>query len=247
MSPGSVQPEPGQPESVELEPVQPEPDAAAAIFGARLGLARAYARELAGSGVERGLIGPREVLRLWDRHVLNCAAVVELIPPGSRVADIGSGAGLPGLVLAIARPDLVVTLVEPMQRRVAWLTEAVDVLGLAESVGVVRARGEELERSQFDVVTARAVAGLDKLVRWCLPLVRPGGELLALKGQSAAAELTSATDALRRLGARSWSIETCGVGVLQTPATVVRIVAGEEQVRTTSGRRNATSRRTRFT
>lgn len=224
-----------------------EPEAAAVVFGPRLVLARAYARELASSGVERGLIGPREVPRLWDRHLLNCAAMAELIPVGSRVADIGSGAGLPGLVLAIARSDLTVTLVEPMQRRVAWLTEVVDLLGLSESVGVHRGRAEEVEGFRFDVVTARAVAALDKLAGWCLPLVRPGGELLALKGRTAGEELTGATDELRRLGARSWSIEVCGKDLLEMPATVVRIVAGEGRASTGSPRRRSGSRRARFT
>lgn len=170
------------------------PDEAAVVFGAALDRATAYVRLLATDGTVRGLIGPREVPRLWDRHLLNSAALAPLIPTGARVVDVGSGAGLPGIPLALARPDITVALLEPLARRVTFLDECVDVLGLA-NVTVVRGRAEEgpARRSLggADVVTARAVAPLDKLAGWCLPLLRPGGRLLALKGSSAAEELRS--------------------------------------------------------
>ena len=149
------------------------------MFGVRLELAEQYAELLASAGVIRGLIGPRETPRLWERHLLNCAVLGELIPTDSTVCDIGSGAGLPGLVLAIARPDLTVTLVEPLLRRTTFLDEAVQELGL-DQVEVIRARAEELHgRRRFDVVTSRAVAPLPKLARWSLPLTRPGGVVVA--------------------------------------------------------------------
>ena len=164
-------------------------------FGDRLPLAIAYARLLVTDGVMRGLIGPREAPRIWERHLLNCAALAELIPPDARVVDVGSGAGLPGIVLAVARPDVSVILVEPLARRTAFLEEAVAALGLDRTT-VVRARAEELvpirgrpRIDRADVVTARAVAPLDRLTAWCLPLVADGGRLLALKGESAAEEV----------------------------------------------------------
>lgn len=185
-----------------------------------------FVGHLASSGVERGLIGPREVPRLWERHVLNCAAVAPLLPADCSVMDVGSGAGLPGLVLAIARPDVRVTLVEPLQRRATWLTEVADDLGLG-NVTVHRGRAEEVRGlGLFDVVTARAVASLDVLAGWCLPHVRPGGELIALKGQSAGEELSASVGRLSRLGAVSWAVEQCGDPVLAEPTTVVRIVVG---------------------
>lgn len=209
-------------------PPAPSGGAVVALFGARAGLAERFAGHLATSGVERGLIGPREVPRLWDRHVLNCAVVAELFVAGERCVDVGSGAGLPGLALAIARPDVEVTLVEPLQRRVVWLEEVVDDLALG-NVEVVRARAEELHGAgpRYDVATARAVAALDKLAGWCLPLVVPGGRLLALKGRSAAEELEAAGPALDRLGARGRSIVECGAGLVEDPTTVVVVEAGE--------------------
>lgn len=186
------------------------PPMAAAIFGERLALATRYASLLAGPGVERGLVGPRETARLWERHLLNCAAVGVLIPHGATVVDIGSGAGLPGLPLAIARPDLTVVLVESMLRRTAFLCEVVADLGLA-AVSVRRARAEELVSPRHgrsaaglplaDVVTARAVAPIEKLTRWAMPLCKERGVVLALKGAGAAAEVSSAWPALHRLGA----------------------------------------------
>ncbi len=188
----------------------PPAETLATVFGARAEDAQAYARLLASDGVIRGLIGPREVERIWTRHIFNCAAVVPLLPHGAAVCDVGSGAGLPGIVLALARPDVEVTLVEPLLRRTDFLDDVVGTLSLVNA-HVLRARAEELHgRRTFDIVTARAVAPLDRLARWCLPLTRPGGELLALKGQRGAVELAEATDTLRRLGAEAWSAEACG-------------------------------------
>jgi 16S rRNA (guanine527-N7)-methyltransferase len=191
-----------------------------------LDLARDYADFLAGAGVDRGLLGPREVDRIWDRHLLNCAAVAELIEPGARVVDVGSGAGLPGIPLAIARPDLVVTLVEPMLRRTDFLTEVVAALGLTATV--VRGRAEDAAVraaiSDADVVVSRAVADLEKLARWGLPLLRAGGRMLALKGERAESEVAERGPAMARLGARGVEVVRCGTGYLSPPATVVAAV-----------------------
>ncbi len=198
--------------------------AAEKFFGDRLGVAERYASALASSGVERGLLGPREVPRLWERHLLNCAAMVDLVAPDVRLVDVGSGAGLPGVVIAIARPDVEVTLVEPLLRRVTWLGEVVSSLGLANVV-VHRSRAEEAAREglSFDVATARAVASLGQLATWSLPLVKPGGELLALKGALATVELADATSVLRSHGATSWDVVVCGEPLLPEPTTVVRV------------------------
>ncbi len=202
--------------------------AARRLIGDRLDLAAAYAELLVTDGVLRGLIGPREAPRIWDRHLLNCAAVAELIPAGAAVLDVGSGAGLPGLVLAIARPDLTVTLIEPLARRTAFLQEAVDVLALNGSVRVFRGRAEEAAAGADplcgDVVTARAVAPLDRLAAWCLPLAVPGGRLLALKGASAAEEIAEHAAAVHRLGGGGAVLHRCGEGVVEPPTTVVEIV-----------------------
>jgi 16S rRNA (guanine527-N7)-methyltransferase len=198
--------------------------AARLAFGDRLPLAHRYAELLATDGVVRGLIGPREAPRLWERHLLNCAVVAEIIDKESSVVDVGSGAGLPGIVLAIARPDLTVTLIEPMARRIAFLTEAVASLGLAGAVRVVRARAEEYSGPLADVVTARAVAPLDRLAAWCLPLAAPGGRVLALKGASAAEEVAAHRAAVQRLGGGTPVIRYCGAEVLDPPTTVVEIV-----------------------
>ena len=200
------------------------PPAAATVFGDHLELAMRYAHILAGAGVERGLIGPREVDRLWERHILNSAALGELIDDAARIVDIGSGAGLPGLPLAIARPDLAVTLVEPMLRRSVFLAEVVTELGL--SVLVHRGRAEELstrdEHAGADAVTSRAVADLVKLTRWSLPLLRPGGRMFALKGERAEGELAEHGPAMARLGARDIEVVRCGGSYLTPPTTVVR-------------------------
>ena len=189
------------------------------MFGVRLGLAERYADLLATVAVERGLIGPREVPRLWERHLMNCVVVVPRVPTGATVADVGSGAGLPGLVWAIARPDLEVTLIEPLLRRTVFLEEAIETLGL-DRVTVRRARAEEVADT-YDVVTARAVAPLERLAGWCLPLVRPGGVLLALKGRTAQDEVTSSSEALHNLGATD--IVVSSYGDLQVPTTVVEV------------------------
>jgi 16S rRNA (guanine527-N7)-methyltransferase len=206
--------------------------AAEKVFGERLPLARRFAKLLVTDGVVRGLIGPREAPRIWERHLLNCAVVADLIPSGATVVDVGSGAGLPGMVLAVARPDLAVTLVEPLARRTAFLTEAVAALGLDRTT-VVRARAEECvgKLPLADVVTARAVAPLDRLAGWCLPLAAVGGRLLAMKGASAAAEIAEHAEALDRLGAGTPSVRTCGDEILAEPTTVVEIVREREAAR----------------
>ena len=197
--------------------------AATAIFGDRLPLAQRYVEHLATTGIERGLIGPREVPRLWVRHVLNCAAVQEYIAEGASVADVGSGAGLPGLCLAIARPDLSITLIEPLERRVIWLHEVVEDLGL-ENVKILRSRAEQaIGQVDADVVTARAVSALVGLVDITLPILRGTGELLALKGRSAREEIKKAKKKLNRFGARETEILTAGEGLLDEPTTVVRV------------------------
>jgi 16S rRNA (guanine527-N7)-methyltransferase len=199
-----------------------------------------YADLLAQQATVRGLIGPAEVPRLWERHLLNCAVIGELVDGGRRVLDIGSGAGLPGLPLAIARPDLQVVLVEPLLRRVRWLQETVDGLGLSH-VEVRRGRAEELVGAlSAPVVTARAVAPLERLATWCLPLVEPGGELLAMKGASAARELEDAVPALTRLGAVSWAVVPVGSTTLLDHTSVVRVKVGTDA---RPGRRSAARRR----
>ncbi len=177
------------------------PDAARGAFpSARLELAERFAEILATDGVLRGLIGPREAPRLWDRHLLNCAAIAGVMPEGSGVCDVGTGAGLPGLVLAIVRPDLVVELVEPLLRRTTFLEETVASLGL-DNVTVTRARAEGLHgRHQYDVVTSRAVAPLSRLLEWSMPLVAPRGALVAMKGSSVSVEIEEASETLSRLG-----------------------------------------------
>lgn len=199
--------------------------AASTLFGDRLPLARRYAEHLATTAVERGLVGPREASRVWERHVLNCAVVGELVETGARVVDIGSGAGLPGIPLALARPDLRIVLVEPLARRVEWLAEVLGELDL--DVAVERGRAEEtVVRRRWegaDVVTARAVAPLARLAGWALPLLRPGGRLLALKGASAAEEVARDATAVRRAGGGRPAAVRCGVGVVDPPTTVVVI------------------------
>jgi len=206
----------------------PVPDEAREVFGERWQLAASYADLLATEGVTRGLIGPREAPRLWERHLFNCAALVELLAQDAEVCDIGSGAGLPGLVLAIARPDLRLTLVEPLLRRTTFLREAVERLALT-NVTVVRDRAENLPSSfGCDVVTSRAVAPLPKLLSWSLPLLRPGGSMLALKGTSAADELASARNDLARW--RVASAEAREIPAIGGRATVI-VVKKRESTR----------------
>lgn len=205
--------------SDELEP----PAAAARVFGDRLDIARRYCAALATAGVERGLIGPREVPRLWERHILNCAVIGELIDEGASVVDIGSGAGLPGIPLAIARPDLRITLVEPLLRRTIFLSEFIEEAGL--DVSVVRGRAEQSgvikEAGGADVVTSRAVAPLAKLAHWSLPLLRDHGRMLALKGTSAAEELERDGAELIRDGATDLRVVGCGAGIVEIPTLVI--------------------------
>lgn len=192
---------------------------AAQVFGDRLTLAERYVESLADEGVVRGLIGPRETPRLWERHVLNCAVLADAIERDAKVADVGSGAGLPGVALAIARPDLEITLVEPLLRRTVYLEQIVDELGV--NARVVRARAEDVEAT-FDVVTARAVADLAKLMGWCWPLVCRGGSLLAMKGRSATEEVERAKKQLSHPDVASVRIEALGPVEAQTTAVLVR-------------------------
>jgi len=197
------------------------PPSAAGVFASQMPVMEAYAELLATEGITRGLIGPRELPRLWSRHLLNCAAVLPRIPTGASVADVGTGAGLPGLVWAIARVDLQVTLIEPLLRRTVFLDQVVADLELP-NVRVVRARAEDVDEV-FDVVTARAVANLDKLARWCLPLTKkPGGVLLAMKGRSAPDEVEAAKPTLHRLGATAIVVESYPAGT-DEPTTVVEV------------------------
>jgi 16S rRNA (guanine527-N7)-methyltransferase len=218
--------------------VSEPPPEAAKLFGERLGAAVHYAQILAGAGVERGLIGPREADRLWDRHLLNSAALAELLESGDRIADIGSGAGLPGIPLALARPDLRVTLIEPLLRRTDFLREVVDDLGL--DITVVRGRAEEQavrqQVGEMDAVVSRAVASLDKLTRWSMPLLRSGGRMLALKGERAVAEIDEHRRGMESLGAVDARVVTCGGGYLNPPATVVSARRGKS---TPADRRSA--------
>ncbi|MBV8967227.1 MAG: 16S rRNA (guanine(527)-N(7))-methyltransferase RsmG [Mycobacteriaceae bacterium] len=201
------------------------PSAALRLFGDNRDRAGRYAQLLATDGVERGVIGPGEVHRLWDRHLLNSAAIEELIPACAGVVDAGSGAGLPGIPLALARPDLHVILVEPMQRRVDFLREVAEELGIGTTVEVVRGRVEEnAVRHRIglvDVVTCRAVASLDKLAGWCLPLLRPGGQLLAIKGERAEEEVQRHRRVMASHGARTVRVVRCGGDYLDPSTTVV--------------------------
>jgi len=195
---------------------------------AEAGLTR-YVEILAGPGLERGLMGPREVPRLWDRHILNCAVVADpelgLVPPNSLVADVGSGAGLPGIVWALGRPDLTIILVEPLLRRAIFLTEAVVDLGLSDRVTVLRGRAEKVMESPewtgVDVVTARAVAPLERLLGWTIPLLKPDGRLVAMKGSSAEGEIEAAAASLKDYRIDSVEVLTCGAGVVDQETTVV--------------------------
>ncbi|MDX3241525.1 MULTISPECIES: 16S rRNA (guanine(527)-N(7))-methyltransferase RsmG [unclassified Streptomyces] len=212
----------------EAAELPPAPEVAREVFGDRFGDAVRYAELLAEAGVQRGLIGPREVPRLWERHILNCAVLSEVVPEGVTVCDVGSGAGLPGIPLALVREDLKITLLEPLLRRTNFLTEVVELLGL-DHVTVERGRAEEVmgKVPPVHVVTARAVAPLDRLAAWGIPLLRPYGEMLALKGDTAEEELKSASSALNKLGAVSTSILQVGEGVVDPLSTVVRVEVGE--------------------
>lgn len=214
--------------------VSAAPAAADFLFGPGLADAKRYAEILASAGVERGLIGPREVDRIWDRHLLNSAAIAELVPQNARVADIGSGAGLPGIPLALARPDLRVTLIEPLLRRSDFLREVIEELGI--DVTVVRGRAEERavrERvGEMDAVLSRAVASLDKVAKWSMPLLRLGGEMLAIKGERAEDEAREHRRVMASLGAADVRVMKCCADSLDPPATVVvarRVSLGKSQ------------------
>ncbi|GAA4288169.1 16S rRNA (guanine(527)-N(7))-methyltransferase RsmG [Georgenia daeguensis] len=203
--------------------VEEPSDAVRELFGLAWAPAEHFAKMLAEEGELRGLIGPRELPRLWSRHLVNSAAVVPFIPEAAAVADVGSGAGFPGVVVALLRPDLDVHLIEPMERRVTWLSDVVEELGL-DNVTVVQARAEELHgKVAFDVVTARAVAAMDKLARWTMPLVKPGGRLVALKGQRAEEELDSAKYVLRKFGVAEVRVEQV-IPVADGEATTVVVL-----------------------
>lgn len=222
------------------------PPAVREVFGDRVELAERFAAMLGSVGVDRGLIGPREASRLWERHLLNCAVVTDLLPRGARVVDVGSGAGLPGIPMAVRRPDLSVELVESLARRTDFLTDAVAALGIQNQVQVIRGRAED--RSVVAAaggaawVTARAVAPLDRLVRWCLPLLAEGGSLLAIKGERAVAEARQVADVVRRFGGTEPEVVTCGVGVLDVPTTVVVVHKRARSARSSSPVRNRQSR-----
>jgi 16S rRNA (guanine527-N7)-methyltransferase len=208
-------------------PPEQVPSSAAAVFGARLALAERFAAALVSDGVVRGVIGPREPARIWSRHLLNCAVVTELFPDSVRVVDVGSGAGLPGIAMAIRRPDLRVDLIEPLQRRVDFLSDVIEALGLQDQIRVARGRAEDrqvgAEFGSADWVTARAVAPLDRLVRWCLPLLAADGRLALIKGSGAAGEIGQHRLALERAGGIGASVTACGTGLIDPPAAVVTL------------------------
>ena len=204
-----------------MSDVELEPGVAETIFGDRIGLARLFTEQLALHGETRGLIGPLEPPRLWSRHVLNSAVIAGAFPSAARVGDVGSGAGLPGLVLAIARPDVSWVLIEPMERRVAWLTEQASLLSL-DNVEVLRARAEDVDTGSFDAVTARAVSALKTLIPLTAPLVKRGGELILMKGSSVDTEIATAEKQIRRFCLEDVRVERWGEDELAEPTTVFR-------------------------
>jgi 16S rRNA (guanine527-N7)-methyltransferase len=198
-----------------------EPESAKAIFGPQIEKARAFAQKLANDSDDLGLLGPRELDKLWSRHILNSAVVAETVRAGDLVADVGSGAGLPGIPMAIVLPEAHFVLIEPMERRSNWMLEVIDGLGLT-NVEVRRARAEEVLDLKFDIVTARAVAALDKLLRLTVHLLKPGGSLIALKGSKAAEEIEAAKKLQKKLGIASFEIQICGEKFLAEPTSVVK-------------------------
>ena len=204
-----------------MKQFEAEPESAKAIFGPQIDKARAFAQKLANDSDDLGLLGPRELDKLWSRHILNSAVVAETVQPGDHVADVGSGAGLPGIPMAIAMPEAHFVLIEPMERRSNWMLEVIEELGLTNAE-VRRARAEELTDLKFDIVTARAVAALDKLLRLCVPLLKPGGSLVALKGSKAADEIEAAKKLQKKLGIASFEIQICGEKFLAEPTSVVK-------------------------
>jgi 16S rRNA (guanine527-N7)-methyltransferase len=198
-----------------------EPESAKAIFGPQIEKARAFAQKLANDSDDLGLLGPRELDKLWSRHILNSAVVSETVKAGDLVADVGSGAGLPGIPMAIALPEANFVLIEPMERRSNWMLEVIEELGLT-NVEVRRARAEEVLDLKFDIVTARAVAALDKLLRLTVHLLKPGGSLVALKGSKAAEEIEVARKLQKKLGIASFEIQICGEKFLAEPTSIVK-------------------------
>ncbi|GAB2827507.1 16S rRNA (guanine(527)-N(7))-methyltransferase RsmG [Alpinimonas psychrophila] len=199
-----------------------EPAVAELIFGENVAVARKFTANLAQFGEELGLIGPLELPRLWTRHILNCAVMAPLLMTDGVVGDVGSGAGLPGLVLAIARPDVELVLIEPMERRVAWLNNQIAELGLRNTT-VLRERAEDVRIGEgFDQVTARAVSALKKLIPLTVPLVRSGGEIVVMKGKSAEVEIESAAKQIRTYRLQNLEVLTLGEGLLAEVTRVVR-------------------------
>lgn len=219
--PGSGQDD-GQCEEYEVpEPTADELRAARQYFGDRQKLAERFVEHLCTTGIEHGLLGPREVPRMWSRHLLNCAALAPELPPGGDIADVGSGAGLPGIALAIARPDCHVTMVEPMERRIQWMDTVAKDLGL-ENVELIRARAEEVtDEVMADVVTARAVSSLKTLIPMTAPLMAEDARLMLLKGRSAQDEIAAAHKVIQKHKLARPAVHTLGDGVLETPTTVV--------------------------
>ena len=204
-----------------MKQFEAEPESAKAIFGPQIEKARAFAQKLANDSDDLGLLGPRELDKLWSRHILNSAVVSETVKAADLVADVGSGAGLPGIPMAIALPEANFVLIEPMERRSTWMLEVIQELGLA-NVEVRRARAEEVLDLKFDIVTARAVAALDKLLRLTVPLLKPGGSLIALKGSKAAEEIEAAKKLQKKLEIASFEIQICGEKFLAEPTSVVK-------------------------
>lgn len=204
-----------------MKQFEAEPESANAIFGPQIEKARAFAQKLANDSDDLGLLGPRELDKLWSRHILNSAVVAETVKAGDLVADVGSGAGLPGIPMAIALPEAHFVLIEPMERRSNWMLEVIEDLGL-NNVEVRRARAEEVLDLTFDIVTARAVAALDKLLRLTVHLLKPGGSLIALKGSKAAEEIEAAKRLQKKLGIASFEIQICGEKFLAEPTSVVK-------------------------
>ena len=204
-----------------MKQFEAEPESAKAIFGPQIEKARAFAQKLANDSDDLGLLGPRELDKLWSRHILNSAVVSETVKTGDLVADVGSGAGLPGIPMAIALPEARFVLIEPMERRSNWMLEVIEELGLT-NVEVRRARAEEVLGQKFDIVTARAVAALDKLLRLTAHLLKPGGSLIALKGSKAADEIEVARKLQKKLGIASFEIQICGEKFLAEPTSVVK-------------------------
>lgn len=212
-----------QQENTEAVSPEPEPASALAVFGAGIEQARKYSQLLVRDGDMLGLIGPRELPKLWSRHILNSAVVAEYVKPGLKVADVGSGAGLPGIPMAIVQPLSDFVLIEPMERRATWLAEvAIPELGLT-NVKVLRGRAEEAPMRNYDIATARAVSALPKLLKMLVPLVVPGGQILALKGSKAGDEIEDSKALAKRLKIADFEVITAGAQVLDEPTTVVRV------------------------